>query len=285
MYVAHHNHLANPDRETSLLSRASESLTFPLSLFFGKARQSKAKQSKAAARKLKADESREEVVQPTARRVFRAKRGGGGAGVGVGGGGNLPTKQMSNTSTSSRAATPATTAAAESSPAAAPSNTAAPQSDKQQVARPRRKPADDLRNNQRWQQQQQQQQQEPHRPRSRATISTDASTTVGDMGSSSHENIPTTKPTPAKDNANVVYTPASTVSSKADSAYEGEDTMASSEPVADNDNNDAASAGWREWWKAEELAAQVGSLSEKLTELKDVIITNRNTNPDVEANV
>jgi tryptophan 2,3-dioxygenase len=105
------------------------------------------------------------------------------------------------------------------------------------------------------------------------------------MGSSSHENIPTTKPTPVKDNANVVYTPASTVSSKADSAYEGEDTMASSEPVADNDNNDAASAGWREWWKAEELAAQVGSLSEKLTELKDVIITNRNTNPDVEANV
>jgi hypothetical protein len=64
---------------------------------------------------------------------------------------------------------------------------------------------------------------------------------------------------------NVIYTPASTVSSsKADSTYE-------------EDENSAQSAGesgrgvWNEWWKAEELAAQVGSLSKELLELKAMI--------------
>jgi hypothetical protein len=53
-------------------------------------------------------------------------------------------------------------------------------------------------------------------------------------------------------------------SSKADSTYE-------------EDENSAQSAGesgrgvWNEWWKAEELAAQVGSLSKELLELKAMI--------------
>jgi hypothetical protein len=65
---------------------------------------------------------------------------------------------------------------------------------------------------------------------------------------------------------NVVYTPASTVSSsKADSTYEEEDEN-SAQPAGENSRG-----VWNEWWKAEELAAQVGSLSKELLELKAMI--------------
>jgi hypothetical protein len=57
----------------------------------------------------------------------------------------------------------------------------------------------------------------------------------------------------------VIYTPASTVSS---SAHEEEGTAEATE---------GDSAVWGEWWKAEELATQVGSLSKELTELKEMI--------------
>lgn len=75
-------------------------------------------------------------------------------------------------------------------------------------------------------------------------------------------------------NGNVIYTPASTVSSsKADSTYGGEENA--SESAGGN-------SSWGEWWKAEGIAAQVGSLSKELTELKDAIA---NKNLDGETNV
>jgi len=75
-------------------------------------------------------------------------------------------------------------------------------------------------------------------------------------------------------NGKVIYTPASTVSSsKADSTYGGEEN--SSESAGGN-------SSWSEWWKAEGIAAQVGSLSKELTELKDAIA---NKNLDGETNV
>lgn len=104
------------------------------------------------------------------------------------------------------------------------------------------------------------------------------------MGSASHDtdessHSPNSKNPGKKDNSNVVYTPASTVSSKDNSVYGGE---VASEPLADNGNNNAAV--WGDWWKAEELAAQVGSLSKELTELKDVMIANKSLSLDAEAN-
>ena len=101
---------------------------------------------------------------------------------------------------------------------------------------------------------------------------------------------------------NVIYTPASTVSSsKADSTYEGEDgnsgqpaesnsnsnsnsnnnsnsnsnsnssSSSSSSNSNSNNNNGSGSRGAQEWWKAEELAAQVGGLNKELIELKAMI--------------
>jgi len=75
-------------------------------------------------------------------------------------------------------------------------------------------------------------------------------------------------------NEKVVYTPASTVSSsKADSTYGAEENTPESA---------GGNSSWGEWWKAEGIAAQVGSLSKELTELKDAIA---NKNLDGETNV
>ncbi|KAF8248943.1 hypothetical protein K440DRAFT_641645 [Wilcoxina mikolae CBS 423.85] len=75
-----------------------------------------------------------------------------------------------------------------------------------------------------------------------------------------------TNKTDTSNGGNVIYTPASTVSSsKADSTYEEEDEN-SAQPAGENSRG-----VWNEWWKAEELAAQVGSLSKELLELKAMI--------------
>lgn len=59
-------------------------------------------------------------------------------------------------------------------------------------------------------------------------------------------------------------------SSKADSTF-GEDDGSS--PSHSNCNHPPAenNAVWGEWWKAEELAEKVGSLSKELTELKVMV--------------
>jgi hypothetical protein len=78
--------------------------------------------------------------------------------------------------------------------------------------------------------------------------------------------------------ASVVYTPVSTVPSSSNTdATCDEGTQPDTGDPTDENN-----AVWGEWWKAEELATQVGSLSKDLTELKEMVAKQ---NFDEEANV
>ncbi|KAI5779997.1 hypothetical protein EDC01DRAFT_620835 [Geopyxis carbonaria] len=72
---------------------------------------------------------------------------------------------------------------------------------------------------------------------------------------------PNATKTTATNTKNIIYTPASTISSSKDSTCE--------EALAEQPNQEEAV--WGEWWRAEALAAQVGSLSKELGELKKMI--------------